>query len=713
MALDTIDNAQNISQVTPVDNSLQPMPFALQAQPEGPYKSDDVPFSTLVPNGDNQRGTLQFVDDKTGFEDSKRFKKMIEDSQPGVFPTVLAIVSLLNGNAGPLLQLQEQKRKTNLAGQLVPVMQDVDMKLIQGDTKGAMKTLSEVASVSGARMPELLPFVQAKQQQVTGRMAAQANLAAFAGFAELNMDKDNPFYPKVQFMKKLASSNAPVTMDIANKLIDSLKPHIQNINGTNLFQDTLGGGMRVTPLPSVMDDDVLKGFTGNLLASWLPGVSQDVVMNTLRGLNTQLPNGQTYKPTTDDRNNLVALLSKARGYAAQMAIGEKVNLPPEVNAGLIQGGATPWQVLTKDVTPEGISKAINYSYEKTKEVELAKIGAQLGSDPTKYAASGLGHINLNVLSPDLGTVKTGITDQELKSLGPDWVTLRSDQIDKVSKVIKGYKNLSLVGDMFKAFGSEGSLKDRIGSGLMQTLSSVFGISLSENVSKGQALRSVLEKAINEAGETESIDSREVARLKEYTTGKFANDKYAVEGIEEFKKALGNGLKTYMGSERVKQLQQQSAIQQFPEKATDADYAKAALLYGVDPGTVLALKSVERSGATQTNNKTGAYGEFQIRQVRLDDYNNEHGTKYTINDLKKDRDLYINVAMSLIKSAQEKYNGDIAQIARSWIGFGSGDGNVSGDEYVNRAVASYNKYRSVKDQGNSNVLKGKKFNATID
>src|SRR5262245_48996581 len=100
----------------------------------------------------------------------------VEKQQSSFLPNALAIGALLTGNFGPMIQLQEQKRKTAIANVLAPFASQAQQLVNQGKFEEALDLANQAGSQAGARAPEIAQFFKSITDDVNKRSYDWQNL---------------------------------------------------------------------------------------------------------------------------------------------------------------------------------------------------------------------------------------------------------------------------------------------------------------------------------------------------------------------------------------------------------------------------------------------------------------------------------------------------------------------------------------------------------
>ena len=486
----------------------------------------------------------------------------------GALPHIIAIAAAAKGNFGPLFQISEQTRKTQLYGEVMPYITKARSLANAGKTTEAHKLLTELMGGVGERAPELSQFIQGTLGKLDQKEQLYIRLKQIVDLADDQLPEDDPRRSDLKFWKNVVSYKTGLSDELIKRAETSLLDRDVKVErGMSTVTGGTAGRSVVNSLPVVpVPSDVPVDVMGQVLKQF-PGATPADIHNAVSGQPTPytIPSGQ-YKGMVIDLSQqgnvglLKQKLSEEAGVASNINQSSNVNFTPALTEQLVGAGVDPRLVAQR----KGLTEPIPGSNDTRSAFEVAQAGeaAQRGavteqnvrarqrSDVTELLKAGQVAVNINsgdfdnfMQQPDKPmTVADAEKDKNIRIMD-------TKRYDEARSLWQGYKGLQLVNKVFDVLDDPNSIKDRISTGLTSLVSSYLGYT-PESLSGTYVGRAIIERAISNLERSGRFSSTYMANLKTSLIGHFAGEKVGKQSAREAAAIIKDDLGTYIGRGRV-------------------------------------------------------------------------------------------------------------------------------------------------------------------
>jgi hypothetical protein len=472
-------------------------------------------------------------------------------------PTILAVLAAARGNIGPLFQIQEQKRKTEIFKVVGPLLNRFDELVDRGNEKDATKLLNETFARFGSRAPEISQFINPRLQHLQTLRKEREELNTYVKAAEIQVKAQGAKAPQAlkDFLAMIKSVDSPSAM----RAVEALAPKFMNFEGQLVPG---GGGVAVSnpnimhadvlPLPTVFNREDLPAFTAQTLQQDY-GLNPPDVVNVMRD-RPVMQNGQNITPVI--REGLGRRIAQLAATEQNIDLRKLAPTSNEYNEAAqqvlkAQGSKNPQLDLVTGNYSAGTGQQIRNSIESfLQQRATAPIRAQLDTNLLAFQQAGMSVINRNPHSPSFG--RTTLMTPSQVVANKDYMGVRNPVLDEhITPAINAVDGLNYIDDMFAAVGDPNSTMDRLSVGLARTIQEYVGHEIDPNITLAKVAEMIANRAIEVVEETKALNVREVGQLKRYVTGAFANPATAKAAKENLRGRIFERLSTYMDLQEVK------------------------------------------------------------------------------------------------------------------------------------------------------------------
>lgn len=586
----------------------------------------------------------------------------------------LAFAAALSGNFAPAIALQEQQRKAKMSLQLFPVMNAVGKLETSGKHDEAAEALTNALAVAESKAPGLVPPLQMKLEQINKKRQAWNDLNTLTDIALTDMSKDHPDRGKWEALAKANKNRSAMSSEMVKEILPLLRPHIQTIEGATRITGQLGGTQSI-PLEPTFEGDVLKGNTGLFLAQMLPDVTPEQVTALLRGRSIVVE-GQTIEPTPENQSNLRSLITSAQSKAAQLVVGQGVQLPPETQQQQIAAGVPAFNVAARTPsegmsTTEFIRNPITAAVQRLEQVAAAPITAKKAD---KGYPNSIGITGISLDPATLGQRVDGLSFDDMEATNGKIVPFNSQIVDtQIRPAILAMQGLSRVEDLWNELGNPLEPWNNVSVRVNRTISRWTGIPLGKDISLAEAAALSVRRGIEEVEGTGPFKEVVAGLMKDFTTGNFANAETARETVRYLQSRLQERLRMYINENTLNQPEIQKRLGVVQQSSKQENITKLAQAYNVNEKLALAVSSIEWSGTGPARDSSkGAVGDFQIIKGTAEQYG------FTEAQL-RNKKLNPTIGMHILQDLQEEYpNRPDLQLAA----YHSGKGNIANGRIIN-------------------------------
>ncbi len=700
--------------LTTVDEQPAFQPLIQQGPPEQTAPANLVPFVAPDTNiAQYEPGVVQQQSPQplSAQQQEQAQPKFIDDSalldkvQKGAAsigwqPTALAVMAALSGNFGPAMMLEEQKRKTSLIGQAVPVVAEINRRINSGAPEKALDLMEKAAAALGPRSPELAAYFQKNLERLstTEQERGSAELkvkALIARAADIKRDtgQDAPYSNWLPILKHLSDQKQPGSA----KAIESLFKEITQRqvmkgegNQYNLVSQ-FGEPMVSQQAPIGVSESSLHNPPGYAMAQ-----AHEMDTTSLTNAMNGLP--YTYKGQQMPGSPLVANLlrrelSQQQGIQGQIEIGKNISVSPDWNDAAIRENIPPERIVSKQLTPEEANRVFDRALQSGAFRNSAML-RELENVPIASANVGKNIIDMNTgqLHPTM-TMKQANAD-------PDKAILSDKQIDQAQTVLTLNRRLPLLNDLIKKLPNNSDLLSRLSSFVDREANQRLGFA--PTLTGQQVLQAVVKDSIERYANSQGVPAARYDYITRELTDSSANKQGALAAIASFnslmsadKEALLKQGKTGTAQQPAQQSQQ--SIAQPGNLPTYTDM-------GIDPATAYAINRNEGSKAGSISPK-GALHEWQVTLPTAERYNfteaqwrNPDNSRNIAGTILQDLERQFPGRPDLVLAAYFSGPGNIDKKTMTIIDPAIDDGtkNKPGktvQEYVNEGMARYNQYKA--------------------
>lgn len=602
----------------------------------------------------------------------------------GTWPTVLAVLSALNGNFGPAIQLEEQKRKTELYKQMYPHLRTINSLAAKGEYEKAGDLADQLITRVGDRAPEMVKYMEGERGRIAQKHENYNAFKTATNFLDSTWKEDDIRRPIVDSMKKMLKTPSNVTEKVLGLMIGKANdPHIQWINGALRITDPTT--LNTSEAPGKQFFEPPKGVSASLIQQQT-GLTPENLTNAMNGRTFELF-GQQMQSTPEFRAHLSQQLSKLAGTQAQMDFAQLNTMDPTQAEQRRNLGLSNEQIALRQ-EPVGTSgRVLQGLQERAEQLATAPIKAGIELDPTKLGGIGLTHFDT---SPEnFGQDTPALTVAEQRASGGRYVPIdKKIMYERVQPSIRALNDLKQSDRMFELLGLEdyASPLDRIQTGIRRKITQYTGLALKEGDTGATAIQALMNRAIEQLAESKAVPESSIGQLKKMATGIAGAPETAREMLQVFQDKVQRDIAQYVDKSKVEH-QYGAPVQGTPQARLDNAqheqmWRPMAASLGVEPALVQALLKNEGSG-DQAVSRAGAIGRFQIMPETAAPYlaalSRRDGRPYTEADLKNPT-TNAEVAMLHLATLKSKHSTwTVPHILAAYIG---GEGAVNSDGSIN-------------------------------
>lgn len=666
----------------PDDNVNAYNPSLQQGQQEQPA------LQPLIPQQQQQEQPQnKFVDDKVLLDSVQKGK-----SGTGFWPTFIAVAAAVNGDFRPAMMLQEQKRKTELTGQAIPIVSEINNRIRSGAPDKALELMQKSAAALGPRSPELAKYFDEELKRLNESEIERGTAGTmFKAYAARNADM------KTQTGQEAPYANwLPVWKDIIDKkppggakaLIAMMKQGterqvMKGEGNTYNFLSPLGEPMVSQQAPIGVSEGDLRNPAGLAMAA---RNKMDITGMT-NAMNNQpfIYDGQPMPANPAVANMLRRELAQVQGQQAQLEVGKNIGVSPDWNDAAIQEGIPPERIASKQLTREESSKV----YDRAVQTAGFRNSAMLREIENVPIASA--NIGKDIIDINTGQSFPHMTQRQA-SLDSTKAVLSDKQVGEVRTGLKLERRLPLLTDTINKLPNSTDTLDRLSSYIDRTFNNYFGID--PNLTGQQALQAAVKSTIEEYANAQGVNASRYDYITRPITESGANKQGALAVVDSFKRLIAADkealLKQGKPALSATQPQQSASAQQqgFPSYSD----------MGIDPATAYAIHRNENSKAGQESPK-GALHEWQVTLPTAERYNfteaqwrNPDNSRKIAGTILQDLEHQFPGRPDLVMAAYFSGPGNVDKKTQTIIDPNKSDGNMTVQQYVDGGMIRYNQYK---------------------
>ena len=521
-------------------------------------------------------------------EQSDRFAKYNEQATSPL-TTILASIAAAKGNVGPLMQIQDQKRRTELNKAIFPDMVKVRSLIAQGKYDDAQGLVEQLGTAASARSPELIPFFQEMSKRIGDKFQdRQSQLGLEAAYtlandeykAKYGEDKPEAAY-MAKLMKFLNKNNIVLDKEARSNLMTRAQMHTQVSDGQVIQSGEMSGMVNTRPLPQLVDEKEVNTIPGQQLAA-AHGLNVASLRNLLNGVAVQDAQGNTITPDSPQGMQIRGQYSHSLMTQAQYEIAKQSGLPPEIVAHLGALGVSPEDIAKRNIPTNTMKQALaNDAAQKGQIAYMTSTGAVMAGiqhDPTKIRQGGMNFVNMDNKSPDFLQEKF-MTIDEARKAGDTYKPVRDAVLDKVIRPAQEtIQKLDYAGNLLKQIGDINSTGAQLEAGLNKKLSDISGMRIGPKTLMKTVAETIINSAIEAVNNTEAVKRGEVGALKAYATGAFSNTDDMMKAISYVQGRMKESIKNTIGT-----VPQTVLPSEVPPRAGEAGFTPASPYATYNPG----------------------------------------------------------------------------------------------------------------------------------
>jgi hypothetical protein len=497
--------------------------------------SQSSPFNFMGPGIDNPKYNPQ-----AQLAIARKDIEALEAKQSSFMPTFIATAAALTGNFGPAMMLQEQKRKTNLGKQLLPVMANINTLKNQGNWDAAMQVAQEAGAKVGERSPELLQFFTRITDDISKRQRDWRNVETWYNMEGKFIKEGHPRYQMAETVKAALKNQTPFTWDAMNAVLQD-RQHVQNINDQTIITSPGTGQSMYQAIPQVVQGDELKTFGGMQIQA-AHGITQAELQNTLNKTTQLTEKEQQIKQDFVNTKGMDAVLKY---------ISPLVPLEPIIATQMLDK-TSPVRVALRDVI-DRMSPLMKEHYNRITEQKIAEIEGGLRADPFKAAQSGMTFIDFRSPGVDFGREMPLMTAREAAASGGGIVPVRQQVADTIVKpALNAKQGLLKITDLLVALSNPEGLLEALPAELNLRASRLLGRGVAPGMKQATAASVILKRAIEEAGQTMKVPEADVGALKSQIASEFINPQDSIDAVNMLIDWVNERMKREVGSSNVQE-----------------------------------------------------------------------------------------------------------------------------------------------------------------
>lgn len=321
------------------------------------------------------------------------FVSQTEKQQSSPWPMIISLVALANGNAGPLFQLEEQKRKTAVFKQAQPILAETSRLANEGKWNEAAIFAQQAIGQFGARSPELGQFLSQLNTMYSSKHRAWEEAKTAYGLLKETTPKEHPNYGLIKSLGEAIKNRSPFSENLLNTILTRSAPQVLQSEGATRLVSPLTGEQKEIPQTSFARTEDFSDHAKRMLSAET-GMPINQIINTMR------------EPNNPDAIALGFRMSQLEGEAARFEIAKQVPLQPEIRTELGAMGYDVKQMASGDVPAAAWQKAAEKYASRVERQQAATLHAA-GIIP-----SGLADRPFNVFDRETGQIRPDLTAME-------------------------------------------------------------------------------------------------------------------------------------------------------------------------------------------------------------------------------------------------------------------------------------------------------------
>jgi len=519
---------------------------------------DNLPIEPLIRYQEIMRQKSQ----ADNIEKAQQTLGALDEQQGGFMPKFIATMAALKGDFRPLMTLEEQKRKTAIGKAVFPIQMQVNELTNQGDWEGASNLAKAAYASAGARSPELVPFFQQMQKQISETQADINNMVGVHKMYDKIVPKDHPMRKFVDMLGDYTKHPTPMMQATFENILRANLPHTQFQDGQLLSASQTTGDMTTRPIPLRVQPSDTNNYSGLKLAASM-GVNHIDLANFMSGRPMVTDTGETIVPDSPKGMAVKKVYNQAQQIQAQLEISKLVGIDPTQTLMLLHAGATPEQIATKMIPQDVLKAGLGESYKRDLIKAIMPTWVNLHYDPASGQKAGLTYIDMDPASPTFYQEVPYQTAAQVIASGGLMAPVRHGVIDKeVKPVTDAIKQFDYGVGLINRLGDVNTPAEQLDQAGRDLISRWLGTTVDKATLQREVARTILNRAIEKVSETGAIDAAEVGRLKSYIVGPLAT----TDDLRKVAIDLQGRLKERLST---------AGMSKYPQDALPADQRKGA------------------------------------------------------------------------------------------------------------------------------------------
>jgi hypothetical protein len=474
--------------------------------------------------------------------------KQIEQ-QGSFWPNALAIGALLTGNFGPMIQLEEQKRKTAIGQLATPYMLEATDLSNQGKHEEAQNVINTAVGKFGQRAPEVMQLFKPVIEKVSKDQTNWRDMQGLAKWTKLAIpDTAHPDAVNFRdFAQEAVKNRTLISSSLLENLFTKAIPHIQVLNGQVQSVGQLSGRLTQQPLANVQTVKEVGGPIGEFLSSRLgisiPEITD--VLNLKQGMEPVQTSAGPVAFGSREHQYIVQAHQDSMALRASQSFQEKTPLEPSIATALRRdGGATQLQIATGTYTPQQIDAAVTADQARKVGIASAAEIAKIRQNPLLAEQSGLVNLNADTGVP----LRRGLSIDEIEKQKLNVVRLPVATFERYRGSVEALTALDNLEPFIANLGNPQTFKQRAASGFNRWASDRLGIALTQNIEVSKAFEVMLNGAIEEATQRAGINQndKDIRLIKTFVTGAGASPEAGRRAVKEIQKRLADRIYQEVG-----------------------------------------------------------------------------------------------------------------------------------------------------------------------
>lgn len=484
-----------------------------------------------------------------GLDTAQKKIEGIKEQQSSFMPTFLAVASALTGNFGPAIQMQEQKRKTNIIQQALPAMNEISRMKVTGQYEPALQALEMLSSKVGPRVPELKEMFMQQQKDLSDKQTALSTARGQYNVMKPYVTKNHPDKALFDSAGAALKAGTPGAAEMFKTILDN-RVNMQNQGGQNIMTSGLTGGMTTQPIPETYETKDVENYVGINVAQAHGLTTQDLA-NVLKGITVPGVGEQKAETIKKDYIGL-------QDINAKLDLAKLIPLEPILSTQMLET-ENPLAIATREVA-KGTSSAVQRHMGRLTQQKVAEYEGQISADPTMGAKADTTYVDVSRPgSTAYGREVPLMTIKALSQSGGTFQPVRRKVYDEVFvPVTKAKQGLGMLPDLIKEMGDPQTPLERASRAFNMVIRNVTGFSPKAGMTTGAAIEAIINNSMELVERTKTVSSAEVGLLKKLTTGKGADFGEAAEAVGILMNRLDSELGRIVGEENIptSQMQQQ-------------------------------------------------------------------------------------------------------------------------------------------------------------